>query len=571
MNQDYYDVVIVGGGATGAGVLWDVTLRGMSAALIEAGDLATGTSGRFHGLLHSGGRYAVGDPESARECIQENTTLRRIAPHAIDAVEGLFVQVQGDDPAYAERWAAACGRAGIPTREVTPRDALLQDPSLSPELTRAFAVPDGSLDSWRLVQANVKAAQARGAGVYLRHRLIEVLQENGTVTGVAVEDQRQGRRSIIHCRMLVNATGPWAAEVGRLAGVTIEMALDRGTMLVFDHHYAARVINRLRPAGDGDILVPVGSVSVFGTSAVAVDSPEKRTTDAAEIERLIALGAEMVPGLAVARVLRTFVGVRPLYRPADAARGQRAISRGVTILDHAKTDGLDGLVTVIGGKLTTYRLMAEKVTDLVAARLGNNTPCRTAEVPLLGPEVPAELGAGRGAGTKSGTDSVAASTGAGTTAAAMRVRRARRLYSYLPPAEAGPVAAATSPLVCECEGADEAEIIAAGRQLDHLDLGDLRRRTRLGMGPCQGTVCTLRAVGVLHRAGVAGTREANRALLAFLADRWRGVRQSPSLEQLRASELTRGLYLGNLNVRGLTPAGYPEGPAATASGEEANR
>ena len=107
MTQEF-DVIIIGGGATGGGTALDLALRGLRVALIERADLTDGTSGRYHGLLHSGGRYAVRDPESARECIEENRILRRIVPHAIEDTGGFFVTTPDDDPTYADKWLKAC-------------------------------------------------------------------------------------------------------------------------------------------------------------------------------------------------------------------------------------------------------------------------------------------------------------------------------------------------------------------------------------------------------------------------------------------------------------------------------
>ena len=117
------DVVVVGGGVTGVAVLRDLALRGVHAILVERFDLGTGTSGRWHGLLHSGARYAVRDQESARECIEENTTLRRIAPHTIEDIGGLFVLLPGDDEAYAGQFVEGCRASGIPTEELSPAAA----------------------------------------------------------------------------------------------------------------------------------------------------------------------------------------------------------------------------------------------------------------------------------------------------------------------------------------------------------------------------------------------------------------------------------------------------------------
>jgi glycerol-3-phosphate dehydrogenase len=147
------DVLVIGGGATGAGVLRDLAMRGFDAILVERGDLATGTTGRFHGLLHSGARYVVKDPKAAEECIHENWILRKIAADCIEDTGGLFVTTPVDDPEYADRFAEACRAATIPVEEIPVAEALRREPRLNPGISRAFAVPDGSVDSWKTVWA----------------------------------------------------------------------------------------------------------------------------------------------------------------------------------------------------------------------------------------------------------------------------------------------------------------------------------------------------------------------------------------------------------------------------------
>jgi glycerol-3-phosphate dehydrogenase len=157
------DVVVVGGGVTGVAVLRDLALRGVHAVLVERFDLGTGTSGRWHGLLHSGARYAVRDQESARECIEENTTLRRIAPHTIEDIGGLFVLLPGDDEAYAAQFVEGCRASGIPTEELSPAAAHRREPLLAPEVKLAYAVPDGGIDSWGLLRSMAADAAATGS------------------------------------------------------------------------------------------------------------------------------------------------------------------------------------------------------------------------------------------------------------------------------------------------------------------------------------------------------------------------------------------------------------------------
>ncbi|MGC8780365.1 MAG: FAD-dependent oxidoreductase, partial [Anaerolineae bacterium] len=160
-----YDVLIIGGGATGGGTALDLALRGLKVALVERADLTDGTSGRYHGLLHSGGRYAVRDPESARECIAENRILRQIVPHAIEDTGGFFIQTPEDDPDYAEQWVAACGACGIPIEEISPAQALKEEPALNPQIRRVFRVPDAACDSFDILTALAAAIGQLGGDV----------------------------------------------------------------------------------------------------------------------------------------------------------------------------------------------------------------------------------------------------------------------------------------------------------------------------------------------------------------------------------------------------------------------
>jgi len=156
-------VLVIGGGATGAGILWDLTLRGIDAVLVEAQELAYGTSGRCHGLLHSGGRYLVKDSEVARECYEENQIMRRVAAAAIEDTGGLFVYLKGDDPDYAAQWAATAKEAGLPYEEIDPAEACQMEPLLSSNVQRVFRVPDAAIDPVDLILMNVRGAVERGA------------------------------------------------------------------------------------------------------------------------------------------------------------------------------------------------------------------------------------------------------------------------------------------------------------------------------------------------------------------------------------------------------------------------
>ena len=259
-------VVVIGGGATGMGTLRDLCMRGVPAILLEQGGLAHGTSSRFHGLLHSGGRYAVNDNESARECIEENMIVRRIGRQCVEETEGFFALTPGDDPAYVDPWAEACRKAGIDARELDVAEALRLEPNLSPDIRRVFRVPDSCVDGFRLVLHNAMSAKRHGGRVMTYHEVTAIHQRNGKVCGVTALNRLSGESLEIACQCVVNAAGSWSGRIAGLAGLDVAVSPDRGTLIVFNHRFTSRVVNRLHPGADGDIFVPHGSITILGTT-----------------------------------------------------------------------------------------------------------------------------------------------------------------------------------------------------------------------------------------------------------------------------------------------------------------
>jgi glycerol-3-phosphate dehydrogenase len=515
------DVVVIGGGATGAGVLRDLAMRGLRAILVERGDFASGTSGRYHGLLHSGARYVESDPISARHCAEENAILRRIAPGTIEPTGGYFVATPSDPDDYLERFPAACAAAGIDAEPVPLAELFRAEPLINREIRAAYRVPDAALEPWELVDANLASAREYAAEAH-RYRAVVGFERgpDGAIRAVRIRDARTGEDATIACRAVVSASGAWAGTVAALAGATLHMSPGKGSMLILNRRLTSGVVNRLAPPGDGDILVPVHTVCILGTTDITVEDPDDARVTADEVEALLADGERLVPGLSGARILRAYAGSRPLYDAASLGGTghhdeSREISRAHHVIDHGARDGVEGLWSIVGGKLTTYRLMARDVVDAVARSLGVDAPCRTGDEVLPEPagHSPYWLG-----------DRLAAleATGGGD-----------------------------AELVCECE------LVSVERLTDALDrradssLDDLRRTTRLGMGPCQGAFCTPRAAAMLdeRRADgrLAGTApDPNDALRSFAIERFRGTKPIAWGDQLTEAWLAAGMMRGTL-------------------------
>lgn len=520
-------VVIIGGGATGAGTLWDLALRGIPAVLLEKKDFSNGATGRCHGLLHSGGRYVVKDADAAKECIGENLILKKIAAPCVHDTGGMFAHIAGDDPAYVQQWADGCNRIGIPITELSRDEALHLEPNLPRDVQKAYTCPDGHIDVFQLTLANIEAAVARGAQFKTYCEVIAIELENQRVKGVRYRDTRTGEEDFIACEIVINAAGGWAQQVAAMAGVEVSVRCDRGALLIFNHCLTRRVVNRCRKPGDADILVPCGPVSILGTSSVTVPGPEGLTVAPGEVQKLLALGVELIPALAEARLLRIFTGARPLYVPKSASgAGGREISRNFVLLDHGELEGVHGFMSIVGGKLTTYRLMAKATADLVCRKLNVNQPCRTGEVPLR-EAAPAEV-------IKRAEKIIPA---AAVEKAGRRL--GSRLGRMLEIIAARPAAAE---IVCECELVTLAElemVLGDSSSVPAQTIGDVGRRTRLGFGPCQGTFCGYKAMLAGYQTRKWSAETASGQLAGYLDERWKGqawVPDGKQAEQLHISE-----------------------------------
>jgi glycerol-3-phosphate dehydrogenase len=510
------EILVIGGGATGAGVAWDAALRGYDVVLVDRLDLAEGTSGRFHGMLHSGGRYAVKDQRAAKECISENRILRRVAADCIEDTGGMFVTTPFDDPDFADRLFEGCRATGVDCEEISVSEALHSEPRINPKISRVFRVPDANIDVWKTVWAMGHGVQQRGGRVLPYHAVTAIHREGDEVTGARVRDARTGEEIDIHAHATVNATGAWAGQLADMAGIEgVRVLPGRGIMIAMNHRLVNTVVNRCQMPSDGDIIVPVRTVSVIGTTDVNTEDPDDHTVNQDEVDAMLDDGEKLVPGFRQARALRVWTGVRPLFEDAKpTGTDSRDVTRAHALLDHGRRDGVGRFFTITGGKLTTFRLMAEETMNAVVAQLGDTRPCTTATEPLPGSE--------------SGEN--------------------YRLGERLKRKEASLI---DEQLICECELVPRHALEEAITRTASTNLDDIRRQLRLGMGPCQGGFCIYRAAGILHARDGMTAEDADTALVDFLQERWKGQRPILYGDQLRQARLDDWIFQGVLDVEHL--------------------
>lgn len=518
--KSHYDVIIIGGGITGAGTARDCAMRGLSVLLVERYDFTNGATGRNHGLLHSGARYAVTDSESASECIKENMTLRKIARHCVDETDGLFITLPEDDLNYQATFVEACHKAGIRADVIDPAQARVLEPAVNPTLTGAVRVPDASIDPFRLTIANVVDARLHGAQLLNYHEVTGLIINQDRVEGVKLRNNHTGQQLKVHSSLVINAAGIWGMLIAQMAGVKVNMFPAKGALLIFGHRVNNMVINRCRKPANADILVPDDTVCVIGTTSDRVPIEEcdhMRVTDE-EVQVLITEGEKLAPALASTRILRAYAGVRPLVASDNDPSG-RSISRGIVCLDHETRDGLAGFITITGGKMMTYRMMAEVATNLACKKLHIDKPCATATTALPGSEEKKD-------------------------------EATLRTYSFAQKAADGRHGTYTKQideadlvddaLVCECEEVSVGEVKYAVDNLHVHNLLNLRRRTRVGMGTCQGELCSCRAANLLCKSETASKEAAD--LARFVDERWKGMKPVAWGDTLSEAQLTATIY-----------------------------
>ena len=511
---------MIGGGATGAGVAWDAALRGFNVILADRADLAEGTSGRFHGLLHSGGRYVVKDPIAADECVAENAILRRMIPDCIEDTGGLFVTTPDDDPAYADQFLEGARRAAMPAEEIPVAEALRTEPRLNPRIRRAIRVQDGSIEVWKTVWSLARGAQEHGARILTYHKVIDLHRADGAVTGARLRNELTGEELDVETRFVaerVRAVGGADRPHGRDRGHRRDPRQgdhDRDEPPAREHgdqpvrHAGRRRHPRADPDGQRDRH---DGHQGRGSRRDPGDAGRGRR----DARRRRAARPGLPPGARAARLGGRAPAV-PGREGRPGGEDTRDVSRTHAVVDHRARDGVDGLLTMSGGKLTTYRLMAQDLVDAMCRQLGDERPCTTAETAPPGNE------------------------GAELYSLGSRLRRREETLQ-------------DEQLICECELIGRSRLEETMRERGSTNLDDIRRSLRLGMGPCQGGFCIYRATGILHGVGRLDGAQASESLRGFLAGALEGLVADP-LRRPAAPGAPRRLDLPGAARRGARAA-----------------
>jgi glycerol-3-phosphate dehydrogenase len=541
------DVVVIGGGVNGTGVARDAALRGLRVALFERNDLGFGASGNSSGMIHGGARYLIDDPDVTETSCKDSGYIQAIAPHLLFRIpflmplpkrpfgRAILLAFEGFFEAY-DRYQPL--KRGKPHVRLTADELCELEPGLTPDLEGGVTFDEWGIDGSRLCAANAIAASEQGAQIYVGHT-VEAIErdEAGAVVAVRHRDRHTGMSGRMTTAAVINATGAWApitVSLGELPARAARVRPGKGIHLFYDRRLTNYAIASRAIDGRQIFIEPWQNVSVIGTTDDDYYGDLDRVTATSEEVRYLVEGiARVFPAVRQGRVIGTWAGVRPtLY---EYGPNEDKLSRDHQIVDHAE-HGADGLYSMIGGKLASYRLFAEEMVDILARRFDVALACTTHVAPLPGGEAPVDEAAL--------CDRIAADAVTGRRLVYRHGSRSERIVERIlrDPGERR--------TICQCEPVLEAEVRHCLEHEFVRTVADVSRRTRLGLGACGGARCAARCGQLVAEHRQLPPAEGMRQALRFLLDQARARVVALSPAQARQEALTIAAVRSQMGIDG---------------------
>lgn len=532
MGKTDYDVIVIGGGSTGTAVVRDCAMRGLRTLLLERDDIASATVGTCAGMISSGFKY-YNEPEFMDMCTEEVVYLRKIARHIVMKLPILFPVVDFSELSSAgvskgmEEYAKRVEQRGVPPFLIlAPEKALEIEPMLIQDVVASGYIEEFFIDPFRLSVLQAMDGKRHGADVKTYSEVIELTpKEDGTID-VSYHNRLTGQIVAVRSRVVINAAGPWAHIIAKLAGADLDLRLTKGSHIILDRRVVNVGITTRAVDRRWVYMYPHENTTLIGTTDLPTwENPDELVATHDEIEYLFKSFEWVVPSVREARIIRTMVGVRPMIPTWKVPEDE--VSRSFEVVDH-EPQGVPGLISFTGGKLVVCRRMAQDAVDLACTKLGKDIACRTHIESLPGME--------------DDVDIISLSKEYNISQHAlerMRMRRGTEVLEILNLLREHPEWRSS---VCTCEPVIEAEIRYAIRNEFPHSLNDLRRRLRLGTGPCQATFCTFKAAAILAEELELNGEDYQLEIMDFLAERWKGKRPPMRGEQLAQEEIVQGIY-----------------------------
>jgi glycerol-3-phosphate dehydrogenase len=399
LQEETFDLVVVGGGITGAAIAHDAVLRGLSVALLEKGDFADGTSSRSSKMVHGGLRYLKDrHVRLVRESLHERGRLLRLAPHLVRPVPFLMPVYEGGRDGRLKLWLGItaydilAGSLGIGRHRALSREKLLIDEPLLRRkgLKGGFRFYDCLTNDARLTLAMVRTAAKNGAAAVNYVEAVALEREGKRATGVRFRDGLTSHEGSVRARVVVNATGPWSDKLRAMGGLKPVLRPSKGIHIVFPRSRLGLTSSTVIARGDRIVFaIPYGDCTYVGTTDTDYKGdPGDVVADADDVKYLVDAVNDQFDGVQVSPtdIISSWAGVRPLVAD-EGSPTPSDVSRDFTI-----EVGPEGMYSITGGKLTTCRSMAEALVNRVVKQEGKRFgwtagPCRTRSLPLIGGDI----------------------------------------------------------------------------------------------------------------------------------------------------------------------------------------
>ncbi len=512
-----FDVIVIGGGVNGTGVARDAALRDMSVLLVEKNDFSAGTTWASSGMIHGGVRYLMHDIQTTKHSCTDSGYIQKIAPHLLFRIPFLMPVMKGKNELLSKLKLEAVKtffeaydrfqplKRGKPSLKFSPEELRRIEPLIKADVVGAASIDEWGIDAPRLCLLNALDAKAHGATVHNHAEVIEILRNGKQVRGIKYRTH-DGSIHTAYGRIVINTGGPWAPRIAKMAGATVRLRPAKGIHIIFPGRVSNFAVIVETVDGRSVFLMPHENISMLGTTDDDFyGDPDDIPVLLDEVRYLFQAISQVMPDVLNMRPMRVIAGIRPTL--FEWGKYEDDLTREHAVIDHEKSEGISGFISLVGGKLASYRLMAEETVDVAAEKLGIHAKCRTHELPLPGGDTtpnPAEL----------------------AKEYEVPIAVARRLvFRHGSKANEVLELAASNKryrrIICRSEPVIEAEIRYAIRNEMALTIDDLTRRTRLGDGPLQGRDSVYQAGVILGEELDLSPKEVLELVRSWFARRWR--------------------------------------------------
>jgi len=517
MSKNIYDLIVVGGGVNGCGIARDAAIRGLKVMLVEKGDFSAGTTWASSGMIHGGPRYLLDDINITKRSCTDSGYIQKIVPHLIFRIP-FFMTVLKTGIAPVDWFMLEATKTftevydhyqplkgGKPSLKFSAEQVSRIEPLIKADLKGAISFDEYGIDCPRLCLVNALDAKERGATVYNHTEVIEFLKTDSAVTGVRLK-HRDGSVEDAFAQVVVNATGPWAPQTANMAGGNVKLRPAKGVHIIYPGRVSNFAITFSTADGRMIFIMPHENISMLGTTDDDFyGDPDDIHVLWDEVRYLHEAAARIIPAIERLRPMRVIAGIRPTI--FEWGKLEDKLTRDHDIVDHGKTDNLDGLYSMIGGKLASYREMSEEMVDVVMKKLGRTAPCQSHKLSMPGGDAQSD--------PKALAETYGQPLAVTRRLAFRHGSRAQRVLELMKEKPA------YSRIIDHDEPVTEAEIRYVIREEMAFTIGDITRRTRLGDGPTQGRDSVFAAGVILGEELGLSTQQVLDEVQTWFNRRWK--------------------------------------------------